>query len=400
MNIAVLNGWLSANRFLIVFALLASLMGTSVGVARIVTTFFALQLGADARMLGLLAAGQMAGTVIISVPIGYLADHFGPWRLFVAGSSLAGLTYALIPAGDSAGFLLGATTAISFFMPLRFVSLNTVFFDQIRKMGPGKAGWYRATHLSGQFLIGPVAGVSLISLLGYAGAWWTLAASFALTIAISPLVFGNFSPKPPARAPRRPDLRFVAAEFALLARHRKLQGVCIVTVCVEGLMAYHATFIIAIALQVLGLDAAGASTFVTGTGLSYIVTLLLMGGPVGRFGVRNSFLFGFGLIMAALLVLGSAASPAGLWPGVVMLGIGVGIAQTVTISHAAEIGGEIGQGKVSGLIMTMMPIGVMLGGFIGGWAAQLVGLQTVFYVFVPVFLALFAWQWGKQSDVI
>jgi hypothetical protein len=86
-----------------------------------------------------------------------------------------------------------------------------------------------------------------------------------------------------------------------------LQGVCIVTVCVEGLMAYHATFIVAIALQVLGLDAVGASSFVTGTGLSYIVTLLLMGGPAGRFGVRNSFLLGFDLIMAALPVLGSAS---------------------------------------------------------------------------------------------
>jgi hypothetical protein len=61
-----------------------------------------------------------------------------------------------------------------------------------------------------------------------------------------------------------------------------------------------------------------------------------------------------------LPVLGFASSPVGLWPGVVMLGTGVGIAQTVTTSHAAEIGGEIGQGKVSGLTMTMMPIGVIL----------------------------------------
>jgi MFS family permease len=395
VNSAKLHGWLAANRFLIVFALLASLMGTSVGVARIMTTFFAIDLGADARELGLLTAGQMAGTVVISVPIGFLVDHFGPWRLYVAGSFLAGLTYALIPAGEGTGFLLGATTAISFFMPLRFVSLNTVFFDQIRKMGPGKAGWYRATHLSGQFLIGPAIAVSLMSLLGYAGAWWVLATSFAVTIAVSPLVFGGCSPKPPARASRRPDLRTALAEFALLVRHRELRGICIISVCVEGLIAYHTTFIVAIALQVLGLDAGGASVFVTGTGLSYIATLLLMGGPIARFGARNSFLAGFGLVTTALAVLGNARSPAGLWPGIMMLGVGVGMAQTVTLALTAEIGGQIGQGKVSGLIMTMMPIGVMLGGFIGGWAAGLVGLQAVYYLFAPVFLALFAWQWRQ-----
>jgi MFS family permease len=246
VSIAALNGWLTANRFLIVFALLASLMGASVGVARIMTTFFAIDLGADARQIGLLTAGQMAGTLVVSVPIGFLVDHFGPWRLYVAGSSLAGLTYALVPAADSTGFLLGATTAVSFFMPLRFVSLNTVFFDQVRKMGHGKAGWYRAMHLGGQFLIGPAVAVSLISLLGYARAWWALAASFALTIAISPLVFSGYSPKPRADA-SRPDLRRVAAEFALLARHRELRGVCIVNVCVEALLAYHTTFIVAIA---------------------------------------------------------------------------------------------------------------------------------------------------------
>jgi MFS family permease len=400
VNIAALTGWLTANRFLIVFALLASLMGTSVGVAKIMTTFFAIELGADARQIGLLAAGSMTGTLLMSVPIGFLVDHFGPWRLFVAGSSLAGLTYAVIPAGHNAGFLLGATTAISFFMPLRFVSLNTVFFEQIRKMGHGKAGWYRATHLSGQFLIGPAVAVSLISLLGYTGAWWALAASFAMTIAVSPLVFNSFSPKHPARVPRRPDLWVVAAEFALLARHRQLQGICLVNICVDGLIAYHTTFIVAIALQVLRLDAAGASAFVTGTGLSFIMTLLLMGGPIGRLGARSSFLLGFGLIMAALPVLGSATSPAGLWPGVVILGIGVGTAQTVTLAQAAQIGGQLGQGKVSGIILMMAPVSAMLGGIIGGWAAQQVGLQTVFYLFVPVFLALFVWQWRQPATII
>jgi MFS family permease len=396
VSIAALNGWLIANRFLIIFALLASLMGTSVGVARITTTFFAIDLGADARQIGLLTAGQMAGTLVVSVPIGFLVDHVGPWRLYVAGSSLAGLTYAFIPAVDSTGFLLGATTAISFFMPLRFVSLNTVFFDQIRKMGPGKAGWYRAMHMSGQFLIGPAVAVSLVSLLGYAGAWWALAASFALTIAISPLAFAGYSPKPRADAPR-PDLRRVAVEFALLARHRELRGVCIVNVCVEAVLAYHTTFIVAIALQVFGLGAADASAFVTGTGLAFIATLLLMGGPIGRLGARRSFLAGFALVTVALIVLGAAGGPAGLWPGIVMLGIGVGMAQTVTLALTAEIGGELGQGKVSGLILVTMPAGAMLGGFAGGWAAQHLGLQAVYGLFVPVFLALFAWQWRRPA---
>lgn len=396
MNVAVLNGWLSANRFLIVFSLLASLMGTSVGVAKITTTFFAIELGADARLLGLLAAGQMVGTLVMSVPIGFLVDHFGPRRLFVIGSTLAGATYAFIPGAASPGFLLGATTAISFFMPLRFVSLNTVFFAQIRQMDQGKAGWYRATHLSGQFLIGPTAAVALISVLGYSGAWWVLAASFALTIAVSPLVLGPFAPKPAAARGVRPDLKALGAELAMLVRHRELQGICLVNVCVDGLVAYQMTFVVAIALQDFGMDAAGASAFVTGTGLAFIITLLLMGGPIARLGTRNSYLLGCGLTVAALLVQAGAAGPAAFWPGVVVLGISAGILQTVTISRGAEIGGRFGQGKVSGLLMMTSPVGALLGGLAGGWAGQKLGLQAVFYLFVPVFLALFGWQWRAR----
>lgn len=397
MNRAALNGWLNANRFLIVFALLASLMGTSVGVAKITTTFFAIELGADARELGLLAAGQVIGTLVMSVPIGFLVDHFGARRLFVVGSSLAGLTYALISTATSPGMLLGATTAVSFFMPLRFVSLNTVFFTQIRTMGAGKAGWYRGTHLSGQFLIGPTVAVSLISVLGYSGAWWVLAFSFAVTIAVSPLVFGPFATRAVARPARSPDLRAVRDEFAMLVRHRELRGLCLVNVCVDGLIAYQTTFVVAIALQVFHMAPAGASAFVTGTGLSFIATLLLMGGPIARLGTRNSYLLGFGLVLAALLVQGAATGPTAFWPGVVTLGLGVGVLQTITLARGAEIGGTLGQGKVSGLLLMTSPIGAISGGLMGGWVGQLVGLQAVFYLFVPAFAALLLWQWRSPQ---
>lgn len=121
----------------IVFALLASLMGTSVGVAKLTTALYAIELKADAFQFGVLVAGQMFGTLFMSLPTGFLVDHFGPWRLFVAGSTPAGATYALVPLVAHPAFLLGCTVAISFFMPLRFVSLNTVFSSR-------SARWVRA----------------------------------------------------------------------------------------------------------------------------------------------------------------------------------------------------------------------------------------------------------------
>nr|WP_145706450.1 MFS transporter [Azospirillum baldaniorum] len=252
MNAIALNGWLGANRFLVVFAMLAVLMGTSVGVAKITTALYAIALGANAEQLGLLVAGQVAGTLVMSIPIGFLVDHYGPRRLFVLGSALAGVTYALIPAVAAPAFLLGCTTAISFFMPLRFVSLNTVFFEQIRRMGAGKAGWYRGTHLAGQFLIGPGIAVALIHALGYAGTWWVLAASFALTIAVSPVVLRDFARRPSGNA-EPPSLRRAGGDLLALLRDRELRSICVIDIAVESAFTYQTAFVVAIALQVFHL---------------------------------------------------------------------------------------------------------------------------------------------------
>ncbi|HEX6242777.1 MAG TPA: MFS transporter, partial [Polyangiales bacterium] len=89
--------FLARHRFLIVFAALSSLMGTSVGIARVTTSLYAVDLGADARVLGLIAASQSVGILVVSMPVGVLVDRYGARIPFLVGSLLAGLVYALIP---------------------------------------------------------------------------------------------------------------------------------------------------------------------------------------------------------------------------------------------------------------------------------------------------------------
>ncbi|MBB3810280.1 MFS transporter [Pseudochelatococcus contaminans] len=384
--------WFGDNRFLIVFALLASLMGTSVGVAKLTTALYAIELKADAFQFGVLVAGQMFGTLFMSLPTGFLVDHFGPWRLFVAGSTLAGATYALVPLVAHPAFLLGCTVAISFFMPLRFVSLNTVFFEQIRKMGSGKAAWYRATHMSGQFLIGPSLAVTLIALLGYAGTWWVLAFSFAVTIAVSPIVLRNTG-RLRSAVPERLPLRTFPGQLLQLLRDRELRWICAVDIFIESLMVFEVMFVVAIAIQVFGMHASGASAFVTAAGLSFIAALFWSDGIIVRIGIRNSYLLGFSVAMIGLLLQGSAATSAGFWPGILLLGVSLGLLQTVTLMRVVHIGARFGQGKVSGVILMTPPLGAILGGTVGAVAGQYASLQAAFYAFAPFCLALFVWQW-------
>jgi MFS family permease len=171
-------GFVERNRFLLTFAVLSSLMGTTVGMAQVSASLYAVQLGSSKTMLGLIAGSQSVGVLAMSLPIGVMVDRFGPARPFVLGTLLAGATYALLPIWATPSWLLACTAAISFFMPFRFVALNTVFLQQLASLGEAKAGWYRGTHMLGMFLLGPALGARAISSLGFA--WFAQSSLLAI----------------------------------------------------------------------------------------------------------------------------------------------------------------------------------------------------------------------------
>lgn len=386
---ATLRAWFRENRFLVVFALLASFMGTSVGTAKIVASLYALHLGASEAQLGLIAAGQVVGTLVMSVPVGFLVDHHGPARLFVIGSLLAGLLYAVVPLVPHPAFLLGCVTAISFCMPLRFVSLNSVFFEQIRVLGEHKAGWYRGTHMTGMFLVGPGLAVALVTAVGHAGAWWVIAASFAFTVLLSPIVFGRYARRPSGR--ERPGWAALHSDFRALARDPELRQVNLIDFSTQATQSFQATFLIAIALNVFHLAPREAAQYVTGHGLVFIVTLFVGGALVRRVGPRDACLGAFAVAATAVLSLALARGPAWLWPGVLLLGGALGLLQIVTLTRIARVGARLGQGKVSGLNAFVGPVGALAGAGLGGIAGQAIGLQNAYFLFLPLYAALALW---------
>ncbi len=385
-------------RFLAVFTLLSLSMGISVGVSKIVTPLYALHLGAGPAQIGLITSGGMVGMLVMALPIGFMVDHWGPQRLFVIGSVLGGTTYALLPLVASPWFLLGATTAVGFFMPLRFVSLNSVFFAHIRKMGTSRAGWSRATHMSGMFLIGPGVGALLASRLGFTLTWWLVAASFAVTLAVSPWVMGAQASSDGKAAQDRP--RGLAGLGALL-RDRELREVNAIDFVSQSTTQYTTTFILLIALQTFHLDAPQASGLVTAWGVAFIAMLLLGGPIIGRLGPAASVRLGFATVAGALLLLGGAAEVTGLWAGVMLQGLGAGLVQGVNLGRIVAAGARHGQGRVSGLNLLVGPLGGLLGSGLGGLLGQHLGLQHVFFCFLPVYALLTWWQQrhGRASAV-
>ena len=153
---------LAHGRTLASFILLATLAGIGVGLAKVTTALYAIDLQASPLQLGLIAGAQTAGLLLTSLPCGVLVERLGPLRLFVLGSLLAGAIYQLVPLVPHPLYLLALTLLVGLCMPCRFVSLNTVFMQQLAQMGEARAGWFRGSQMIGLLLVGPTLAALLV----------------------------------------------------------------------------------------------------------------------------------------------------------------------------------------------------------------------------------------------
>ena len=373
-----LANFFEQNRFLLTFAVLASLMGTTVGMAQVSASLYAVHLGSSKAMLGLIAGSQSVGVLLMSLPIGLLVDRFGPARPFVVGTLLAGLSYAVLPLWATPSWLLACTAAISFFMPLRFVSLNTVFLQQLASLGEAKAGWYRGTHMLGMFLVGPALGARAISSLGFAWTYRLISLGFFVTIFVSPIVFARYARAPESK--RAPGWQVLRSQLTWLANDRELRAVSLIEGVTQAVSAFFVFFIVVMAVSVVHLSSAQASSLVAAKGTTFIVALFILGGLIKRLGQHRAYMVGFAAIASALAMLGFAGSAPLLWIGSLTLGVGLGAVQIATLTRYAQIGARDGYGKVSGLSALVGPSGGLFGSLFGGLLSKWIGLPGTFSI--------------------
>lgn len=381
-------------RFLVVFAVLASFMGTSVGMAQVSASLYAVSLGASDTMLGLIAGAQSIGVVLVSLPIGMLVDRFGPARPFLTGTLLAGLTYAAVPLVPAPGYLLLCTALISFFMPLRFVSLNTLFLKQLASLGESKAGWYRGTHMLGMFLVGPALGARAVASLGFEWTYRLISAAFLVTLALSPIVFARY-----ATAPERRGGSFLgrlAEQLSLLVKDREIRGVSLVELATQAAGSFFTFFVIVLAVTHLGKTGSEASTLVGLKGGAYIFSLFALGGLLRRLG-KAAYPVSFLAIALGLSSVGLAGGLWPLWAGSVALGLGLGAVQIATLTRYAKLGERTGHGKISGMSALVGPSGGVLGNLVGAGLGHFLSLPRVFLSIAVAFGAASVLLWLRRG---
>jgi MFS family permease len=370
-------------RFLLCFALITILSGSSIGVARVATSLYAIDLQSTEAMLGVIAGSQSIGLILMALPVGILCDQFGPGRLFVIGSLFVAGLYLATPLVRGAEYLAACTALVSVSMPCRFVALNAVYMHQMQSIGLGRAGWFRGTHLTGFFLIGPALAVTATATLGFSGTFWAIAATVLFTALLAPAVMGGYG----AAGIGQPVLSMgeIRAQLRLLRRNVPLRRVSTIEFFTQAAAQFYGFFFVVIAISTFRLTDGQAAAMVTGHGAAFVAALFLAGGAMVHLGQRRVALAGFLIVVASLAILGLAKSSLHLWSGSLLLGIGVGLIQTVTLARFAEASRHAGGGRIAGINALVGPAGGLIGCLSGGLMGHFVGLQAVFFAFVPAF---------------
>ncbi|OTG84195.1 hypothetical protein B9T31_13650 [Acinetobacter sp. ANC 4558] len=384
----------SNSRFMLSFILVASTAGLGIGTAKVAISLFAIELNASEFEMGLIAASQMIGILFMGLPAGALIKRYGPLFIFSLGSLLAGLCYALTPWVQHAWFLILFSALASFCMPLRFVSLNTVFMSHLYQIGAAKAGWFRGAHMIGFMLIGPILAVWFTHNLGFIGGFIALGALFIIPVIIAPTMFNSYQIDTKKATPI--SWKSVIQPLYLLKKEKTLRYVSLLEFASSASMMYFTFFIVVIAIQNYGFSATAAASLVSLYGAIYMVTLFTVGHLFERLGKKHFYQISSASIATGLFFLALPWGQYWLWTGSAILGVGLGGMGVANLSTFAQIGQRVGMENVSALSSFFGPVGSLLSGVVGGLFGYVWGLQNLFFIWMFLFLGLLVLLQIKQ----
>ena len=350
--------------FLLNFMLLAAFSGATIGMAKIVTTLYAISIGANAMQIGIISAMEALGMVILTLPAGFVIARFGARRVYFLASLGPMLLNLAIPLFGGWLWLAFARLLIGLCIPFRIVAMNSAFLRQLKRIGNDKAGWYRGSLTLGMGLLGPLL-----------GNWLSGAASFTWGFAAIGLCFGLMAFYSlgfwEGEAPSD-DVPVAAATGGLLQQvgamlaNVEIAESCLVELLSAATSALFGTFILLLAMEVAGLSQGQAVSLVMIQGLASVLGLFGFGYLIERSGRKLAY-------------VGSLGAAAALIHLVNMAQLG---------EHAMD------KSKISGLFNLASMSGSFSGALLGGAISHVVGLGNLFLCWIPLVLlaALFCWQ--------
>lgn len=320
------------------------------------------ELGLTKAEAGVLSAAYAAGTLLGSLPAGFVASRVGPKRTVIAGLLLLGF----------ASFVFGFAKDISLLDGTRFVqgiagaliwsgALTWLITASPEEKRGSVIGAALGTAIAGA-LLGPALG----AIAGAIGTEPVFSSVLVITILLSIAAYRL----PESRAPERQSLREV---METLVSRPILQAAAFVAV--PSVMFGAIEVLVPLRIDELGgshgLIAGG---FIAGAALE--ATLAPLAGRISdRVGRRLPYVVGLSICAVAMVVIALAATLGVVLAGLIVTSLGAGLcfAPALTLISDVAESSTLHQGFAAGVSNMAWASGQVIGGVGGGVVASLTG---------------------------
>jgi len=379
------------NRFVLRFVLLAAVSGATIGMAKLLTTLYALHVGAGVAQVGIIAAMEPLGMALLTLPAGFLIARFGARHAYAIASIGPLLINLLIPLSSAWYWIAASQLLIGLCIPFRVVSMNSAFLERLQEIGASKAGWYRAALMVGMGLCGPFAADALGTALGYGWSFTLVAASFGGMAWFAQTLLPDASGRPSGvvEAPGG-----VLREIRVMLAMPAISESCLVEFVSAAVHSTYTAFVVVIALQELQLTRSDAVLLVMTDGAASVASLLLLGPLVGRITAARRYAVSLLATLVGLAMLGGATDLAAFAAGAVSLSIGTSLIHLINMEQMSRQ--PVAKSKISSLFNATSMAGAFGGPLVAGAVSQWTALQNVFLLWIPV-VACGAWLLSRRA---
>jgi len=320
------------------------------------------QLGLSKAQAGVLSASYAAGTLLASLPAGFVASRFGPRRSVICGLLLLGvssLAFGIVEEInllDAARFTQGIAGALIWAGALTWLIVSSPDESRGRVIGTALG-----TAVAGA-LLGPALGALAASIGTELVFGSVLVITLGLAFAASRL--------PEALVPERQSLREVVA--TLLSKPI-FDGVAFVAV--PSVMFGAIEVLVPLRIDALGgghgVIAAG---FIGGAALEAVLAPLA-GRVSDRIGRRTPYVIGMTICAVAMVAVALAQTLGGVLAALIVTSLGAGLCFAPALTLLSDIAdsSRLHQGFAAGLSNMAWAAGQVVGGIGGGVVASLTG---------------------------
>jgi MFS family permease len=343
---------------------------------------YAADYGLSRAQAGILVSSYAAGTLLASLPAGFVATRLGPRRTVIGGLLLLGVASVVFGFGreilllDGARFAQGVAGALIWSGALTWL---------ITTAPPERRGSVIGTAL-GTAVAGALVGPMLGAVAAEIGTDVVFGAVLGVAVVLAAFAVRLPEPGPPERQP----LREVAAR---IASGRVLAATSFVAV--PSLMFGAVEVLVPLRIDELGgghVDIAGG--FIAGAALEAGLAPVV-GRYSDRVGRRMPFVIGTAICACAMLGIAAAQALGPVLAMLILSSLGAGICFAPALTTLSETADDSGlhQGFAAGLSNMAWAAGQMLGAIAGGGAASAAGYALPSVVVAMLLLATSAYAY-------